>query len=200
MIAYHFCFDLRFYRVVAWDFEHDPFWLVARTLIAGTFLMVAGVGLVLADRAGSPPAHFWKRFGIIAACALAVSVGSYLVFPRTFIYFGVLHCIAIASVLAWPLVRHPVARARRRRRSSSSPGLLFSNTAFNDRLMSSIGFMTYKPPTEDYVPLFPWAGAMLIGIGVGHALVRTQFRPLAAARRSHRDGSAGRAATASPST
>ena len=46
--------------------------------------------------------------------------------------------------------------------------------------------MTYKPPTEDYVPLFPWAGAMLIGIGVGHALVRTQFRalaPLAAAPR-----------------
>ncbi len=107
MIAYHFCFDLRFYRVVAWDFEHGPFWLLARTLIAGTFLLVAGVGLVLADRAGSPPAHFWKRFGIIAACALAVSVGSYLVFPQTFIYFGVLHCIAIASVLAWPLVRHP---------------------------------------------------------------------------------------------
>ena len=107
MIAYHFCFDLRFYRVVAWDFEHGPFWLLARTLIAGTFLMVAGVGLVLADRAGSPPAHFWKRFGMIAGCALAVSVGSYLVFPQTFIYFGILHCIAVASVLAWPLVRHP---------------------------------------------------------------------------------------------
>lgn len=178
MIAYHFCFDLRFYRVVAWDFEQGPFWLVARTLIAGTFLMVAGVGLVLADRAGSPPAHFWKRFGIIAACALAVSVGSYVVFPQTFIYFGVLHCIAIASVLAWPLVRHPVL-ALVAGLCVIAAGLLFSDTAFNDRLMSSIGFMTYKPPTEDYVPLFPWAGAMLIGIGVGHTLVRTQFRPLA---------------------
>ncbi len=178
MIAYHFCFDLRFYRVVAWDFEHDPFWLVARTLILGTFLLVAGVGLVLADRAGSPPAHFWKRFAVIAACALAVSVGSYLVFPRTFIYFGVLHCIAIASVLAWPLVRHP-SLALVIGVFVIATGLLFSDTAFNDRLMSSIGFMTYKPPTEDYVPLFPWAGAMLIGIGVGHALVRTQFRPLA---------------------
>ena len=107
MIAYHFSYDLRFYGVVAWDFEHGPFWLVTRTLIAGTFLMVAGVGLVLADRAGAPPSHFWKRFGVIAACALAVSIGSYIVFPRTFIYFGVLHCIAIASVLAWPLARHP---------------------------------------------------------------------------------------------
>ena len=178
MIAYHFCFDLRFYRVVAWDFEHGPFWLLARTLIAGTFLLVAGVGLVLADRAGSPPAHFWKRFGIIAGCALAVSVGSYLVFPQTFIYFGVLHCIAIASVLAWPLVRHPTL-ALVTGALVIAAGLLYSNAAFNDRLMSSIGFMTYKPPTEDYVPLFPWAGAMLIGIGAGHALLRLQFRPLA---------------------
>ncbi len=107
MIAYHFSYDLRFYRVVAWNFEHEPFWLVARTLIAGTFLIVAGIGLVLADRAGAPPAHFWKRVGVIAGCAVAVSLGSYLVFPRTFIYFGILHCIAVASLVAWPLVRHP---------------------------------------------------------------------------------------------
>ena len=177
MIAYHFCYDLRFYRVVAWNFEHDPFWLVARTLIAGTFLMVAGIGLVLADRAGATPAHFWKRVGVIAACALAVSVGSYLVFPRTFIYFGVLHCIAVASLLAWPLVRHP-AVALGAGILIIVAGLTYSDTAFNDRLMSMLGFMTFKPPTEDYVPLFPWAGAMLIGVAAGHALARTAFRPL----------------------
>ena len=178
MIAYHFSYDLRFYRVVTWNFEHDPFWLFARTLIAGTFLMVAGIGLVLADRAGAPPAHFWKRVGVIAACAVAVSVGSYLVFPRTFIYFGILHCIAVASLVAWPLVRYPWL--------SIGAGMLvvvagvtYSDPAFNDRLMSMLGFMTFKPPTEDYVPLFPWAGAMLIGVAAGHALVRTAFRPLA---------------------
>jgi len=178
MVAYHFCYDLRFYRVVAWDFEHGAFWLVARTLIAGTFIMVAGIGLVLADRAGSPPTHFWKRFALIAGCAIAVSAGSYLVFPRTFIYFGVLHCIAVASVLAWPLVRRP-RLALAAGVVVIAAGMLYSNPAFNDRLMSSIGFMTFKPPTEDYVPLFPWAGAMLIGIGVGHALIRMGFRPLA---------------------
>jgi uncharacterized membrane protein len=178
MIAYHFSYDLRFYRIVAWNFEHDPFWLVARTLIAGTFLIVAGIGLVLADRASAPPAHFWKRVGLIAGCAVAVSLGSYLVFPRTFIYFGILHCIAVASLVAWPLVRHPWP--------SLGAGLLvivagltYSNPAFDDRLMSMVGFMTFKPPTEDYVPLFPWAGAMLIGVAVGHALISTAFRPIA---------------------
>jgi uncharacterized membrane protein len=178
MIAYHFAFDLRFYGVVAWDFEHGPFWLTARTLIAGTFLAIAGVGLVLADRAGSPPAHFWKRVGVIAACALAASVGSYLIFPRTFIYFGILHCIAAASVLAWPLVRRP-RFALLAGIVVIGAGLLYSNVAFNDRLMSMLGFMTFKPPTEDYVPLFPWAGALLIGIAAGHWLAMMDFRPLA---------------------
>jgi len=39
--------------------------------------------------------------------------------------------------------------------------------------------MTYKPPTEDYVPLFPWAGVLFLGIPAGHALLRTQGRLLA---------------------
>ena len=32
--------------------------------------------------------------------------------------------------------------------------------------------MTHKPATEDYVPLFPWTGVLLIGIPLGHALAR----------------------------
>ena len=70
-------------------------------------MTLVGVSLVLADVAGTSPAKFWKRIGLIVACALAASIGSYLVFPRTYIYFGILHCIAVASVLAWPLVRLP---------------------------------------------------------------------------------------------
>jgi uncharacterized membrane protein len=178
MIAYHFSYDLRFYRIVSWDFEHDAFWLVARTLIAGTFLVVAGIGLVLADRAGAPQAHFWKRVGVIAGCALAVSVGSYLVFPRTFIYFGILHCIAVASLIAWPLVRRP-RLALCAGIIVIVAGLMYSDPAFNDRLMSMLGFMTFKPPTEDYVPLFPWAGAVLLGVAAGHALVASSFGLLA---------------------
>jgi len=49
MIAYHFCFDLRYFGVIRADFEHDPFWLGARTIILSSFLLLAGVSLVLAD-------------------------------------------------------------------------------------------------------------------------------------------------------
>src|SRR5262249_20382606 len=70
MFVYHFAFDLRFYRVFAADFEHDPFWLGFRALIVTSFLLLVGVSLVLAERRGASVAHFWKRVGVIAACAL----------------------------------------------------------------------------------------------------------------------------------
>ena len=53
MVVYHFAFDLRFYRVIAADFEHDPFWLGFRALIVTSFLLLVGVSLVLADRRGA---------------------------------------------------------------------------------------------------------------------------------------------------
>jgi len=177
MFVYHFAFDLRLYGVIAANFEHDPFWLGFRALIVSSFMALVGVSLVLADRAGVTAAQFWKRVGVIAACALAASAGSWFVFPRTFIYFGILHCIAAASVLAWPLVRRP--------RLALSigivvvvGGLLYADATFDARALSWMGFTTTKPATEDYVPLAPWAGIAFIGIALGDALARRGFRPL----------------------
>ena len=73
MVAYHFSFDLRYFGLTQWDFYRDPFWLNARTVILSSFLLIAGVSLVLAERARTSPARFWRHVGIIAACALAVS-------------------------------------------------------------------------------------------------------------------------------
>ena len=38
--------------------------------------------------------------------------------------------------------------------------------------------MTHKPATQDYVPLFPWAGVVLVGIAGGAWLVSHELRPL----------------------
>ena len=183
MFVYHFCFDLRFYRVTSWDFEHDPFWLGFRALIVASFMVLVGASLVLALRARATPAHFWKRIGVIAACAVAASLGSYVVFPRTFIYFGILHCIAVASILAWPLARRP-AIALVVGVIVIVAGLTLQSPAFDARGLSWLGFTTMKPATEDYVPLAPWAGIVFVGIALGQLLARAQFSPLARLARS----------------
>ena len=178
MIVYHFCFDLRYFGVARFDFEHDPAWLAARATILSSFLLIAGVSGVLADRQASPLAHWLRHVGIIAGAALLVTAGSYLLFPRTFIWFGVLHAIAIALLLAKPLFARPRLAAITGV-AMIVAGTTYANAAFDNRILGFVGFMTTKPATEDYVPLFPWMGVLLLGVALGHELVRTRFAALA---------------------
>lgn len=162
MIVYHFSFDLRHFGLLAADFEHDPFWLGARALILGTFMALVGVSLVLAERAGASAASFWRRLGAIAAGAGAVSLASFVVFPQSFITFGVLHCIAVATLLCRPLVTKP-GLALALGVAMIGVGNLVSHPVFDAPALSFIGLRTSKPLAEDFVPLLPWAGVTLLG-------------------------------------
>jgi uncharacterized membrane protein len=183
MVAYHFAFDLTLFRLARIDFEHDPFWLAARAAIVTTFMGLVGISLVLAHRHRVPAAQRWRRVAVIAACALAVSAASYAMFPRTWISFGILHAIAVASVVAWPLVARP-GLALALGIGVIAAGLALAHPAFDAPSLRWIGFATRPPPTEDYAPLFPWLGVTLVGIAAGHALATRDFRPLGALARA----------------
>ena len=178
MVVYHFAFDLAWFRVTAQNFYRDPFWLHSRTAILSSFLLLAGVSLVLAQRAPHSRDRYWMHVGRIAACALAVTAGSYVMFPRSFIWFGVLHAIAASLVLIRPLAQRPWI-ALGLGIAVVLAGNLFASPWLDSRALGWIGFMTGRPITEDYVPLFPWTGVMLIGIAAGHALARHDFAPVA---------------------
>lgn len=178
MFIYHFAFDLRFFHVLHADFEHDLSWLSFRAVIVITFMSLVGISIVLADHAGSRTSRFMRRVAVIALAAIAVTLGSWWVFPSSFIYFGILHCIALTSLLAWPLRRAPLT-ALALGILVLIVGLAWSSPIFDARAWSWLGFVTHKPVTEDYVPLAPWSAATFIGIALGHALSRAHFRALA---------------------
>ncbi len=182
MVAYHFCFDLQYFGVTQWDFYQDPVWLNARTMILSSFLLIAGMSMVLADRGLASHLRFWRHVGIIGACAVVISIASYAQFRESWIWFGVLHAIFMSLILARPLVRRP-AMALIIGAIVIVAGNLFTHPLFDGRALGWLGFMTAKPHTEDYVPLFPWTGMLLLGIAGGHALVRTEFRPIAFAEK-----------------
>lgn len=169
MIAYHFCFDLTYYRVLHIDFNHAPFWLAARAVIVSLFLGLVGVSLHLATRHGLNSQRYLRRLLALLACAGLVSLASYEMFPRSFIYFGILHHIAVASVLGLAFTRLYWSNLWLGC-GIIAAGLLYHDAVFDSRLLGSIGFMTYKPLTEDYVPLAPWFGVVLIGMFVGKAV------------------------------
>jgi uncharacterized membrane protein len=188
MIAYHFCFDLTFYGWAHWPMLDDARWIAWRSTIVGCFVFMVGVSLALRDArerergAGWFDRGFVRRWAQIAGAALLVTAGSAALFPKTFIYFGVLHFVAVALWLCrraprlggWAIAAGCVVTVI---------GLLVSSPAFDPKAIDWIGFAAEKPLTEDYVPLFPWLGVVMVGCGVGALWGRRGFRlsPAAAA-------------------
>jgi len=177
MIVYHAAFDLNWFRMISADFNHDRFWLSFRDLIVSSFLLLVGVSLVLASRAGISPKRFWNRIALVGACAILVTVGSYVTFPKSFITFGILHCIVVSSILGWPLVRFPRA-ALMVGVVVIVAGVAIGVPLFDLPWLNWVGLMTHKPATEDYVPLLPWLGVVLVGISIGWWLLERRMHDL----------------------
>lgn len=183
MLVYHAAFDLDWFHVIHADLNNEPLWLVFRGIIVSLFLSLVGVSLVLAQRAHRGSRAFWRRIALIAGSALLVSVASYVTFPQSFIIFGILHCIAISSLLAQPLVARPGV-ALIAGIAIIAVGNVVRLPLFDAPWLNWIGLMTHKPATEDYVPLLPWLGVVLVGIAAGHWLLARGRRALAALDRA----------------
>jgi uncharacterized membrane protein len=172
MALFHFCFDLNHFGLLSpqQNFYVDPFWTQQRAAIVSLFLFTAGLAQAVALESGQPWPRFWRRWTQIAACAMLVSAGSALMFPRSWISFGILHGIALMLIVTrwaaplrvwlWPL------------------GLLLvllpqwlQHPWFDTRWTNWIGLVTRKPVTEDYAPLLPWLGVMLWGLACGQWLL-----------------------------
>ena len=111
---------------------------------------------------------------------MLVTAGSFVMFPHSFIYFGVLHGMAVMLIVArltagwgrwlWlaglvavvlpPLAQHALNGPW----SESAPW-------FNGRSLNWLGLVGRKPFTEDYVPVLPWLGVMWWGLASGQWLL-----------------------------
>jgi len=171
MVVFHFCFDIAYFGLAEFDFYHDVFWLNARTFILGSFLLLVGVSLILANEKGVKLKRVLKRLGIIAGAALLVSLSTWVMFAERMVFFGVLHCIAAASVIGllflragWLNLLFGIALI--------GLAVSYQSTWFDVPGRRWIGLMTHKPLTEDYVPLLPWFGVVLVGMAFGPVLKR----------------------------
>ncbi|HVY21380.1 MAG TPA: heparan-alpha-glucosaminide N-acetyltransferase [Bauldia sp.] len=185
MVVYHTAFDLAGNGLIATDVATDIHWKVFARTIAGTFLALVGIGLVLASRNGLNWRAYLRRLAFIAGGAALVSIATFWFDRTTFVFFGILHEIALASVLALPFLWAPVwltalAAAALIVAPLGSPLALsfawgpiaftlapLASPVFDQPWLWWVGLSTVTPVTIDYVPVFPWFGVVLAGVVLG---------------------------------
>ena len=185
MTVFHFSFDLNHFGFWTQDFYRDLFWTTQRTLILSLFLFCAGLGQAIAQVQGQSWPRFARRWAQIAGCALLVSAGSWLMYPQSFIYFGVLHGMAVMLLIvrltahwgAWLWLWGALAIAIKFIYVYSINTLAAGHLIeiMNSPMLNWLGLVTRNPVTEDYVPLLPWLGVMWWGVAAGSWL--TRYRP-----------------------
>ncbi|MCV3737494.1 DUF1624 domain-containing protein [Rhizobium sp. TRM96647] len=164
MAIYHFSWDLDYFGYIAPGTAATGGFRIFARLIAGSFIFLAGFGLVLGHRPAIRWRPFWIRMAKIVLAALAITVATYFIFPSSFIFFGILHLIAAASLLGLPFLRLPVAIVLLCSAAAFAAPHLLRSPVFDHPMLWWIGLSLTPPRSNDYVPLLPWFGAFLLGM------------------------------------
>lgn len=164
MGVFHLTFDLEMFGLIAPGTVVQAGWMLFARLVAGSFVFLAGVSLVLWDQGGANKRAFWRGTGVVALAALAISGATMVAMPEAFVFFGVLHVIVACRVLGlgarhlpvWALVALAVV--------VFAASYALRLPAFDTRWLAWIGFAETPPFSIDFLPLFPWLAPFLAGM------------------------------------
>lgn len=166
MATYHFSWDLEFFGYIEPGTVGTGAFKIYARLIAGSFLFLAGVSLVLGHYPVIRARSFAIRFAKIAAAALAITGVTWFAFPDSFIFFGILHSIAAASVIGLVFLRLPVLLTLAAAAAAFAAPLYLRSPVFSTPALWWVGLSATLPRSNDYVPLLPWLAPFLAGIAV----------------------------------
>lgn len=163
MIIFHFSYDMTILGFVDWDFSQG-FWWVFPRVIAFTFLYCVGASLNYVHRPEIRWDNLKSRTIKIGLGAILVSIGTYFLFPRQWVFFGTLHCILVGSILGALLVNH----------RKLAFGMMLTIMLGQYVLGLDIQWVSsiIQKPSMDFIPIYPWFWAILLGITLNPILAR----------------------------
>lgn len=184
MALFHLNWDLAYLHWRQTGPADSPAWMMFGNLVAGTFLCLSGVGLVLAERSGRRSAL--RRLALIAAAALAITAVTGWLFPQDYIFFGILHCIAVTNLIALPFLDASLPVLVGVAALAAVAPRLLSSARFDGSWGWWSGLSQALPRTLDYRPVLPWLGAVLLGVALARVLFREPpyWQPKAALARA----------------
>ncbi|MEM8751236.1 MAG: heparan-alpha-glucosaminide N-acetyltransferase [Pseudomonadota bacterium] len=183
MTIYHFTWDLEFFGwLLPATATTTPLLEFARA-IAFSFLFLVGISLVLAHQKRNDDGSliiqirwraFWIRFVQIAAAAAIITTVTWLAFPGGTIFFGILHAIALFSLVGLLFLRLRWFVTLCAAIAVFAIGQTFSHDIFTHPAFFWAGLATTPPVSNDYVPMFPWMAATLLGIALAQLLTQLE--------------------------
>lgn len=181
MTVFHFAYDLMLFDLQEPGYANQFHWKYLAKSVATTFLLLTGASLYLAHVERIRWRGWYRRFVKIVAGALAITVVTRLAIPESFVFFGILHIIAFASLVGLVFVRLPWWIS-----VASGLAILVINSTVHLELLNApfwhwAGLSEVTPASIDYFPVFPWLAPALLGIGAARLLhQRELFHVLAA--------------------
>ncbi|KXI29062.1 heparan-alpha-glucosaminide N-acetyltransferase [Paraglaciecola hydrolytica] len=166
MIVFHFGYDLTVFGYTDYDTNIDMEWRVFRAVIVSGFLLAVGMSAYLAYYN-----HINKRkLGLnllkLLLVSLGISLSSYLMYPEHWVYFGIIHFIAVALPLSLVFIQRP--------NFSLLLAVVILIGYFSDTLTLtqpwqwSVKHWGIPVHTVDLVSLTPWFALVLFGIFIIH--------------------------------
>jgi len=170
MIVYHASYVAVMYKLLALDIYSGFWWVFPRAIAAG-FVSLAGWNLAGKKARGTPFSGFARRAGLLALIAFVISAATWIALGKNFVFFGVIHLIAVATILAYPLLGKPVLSAVAGV-ACLIAGLVLGQYRFDFPWLAWLGFRPRGVYPSDYLPLLPWFAWAAFGAAAGDAAAR----------------------------
>jgi len=163
MMIYHFSFDLDHFDFIQVEMNSNLLWRCFRYTIISLFLFTMGISLALTHAKRICWPCIKKRTLLLGIFSILVSIASYTQFPQSWIYFGILHFILVASWLGLLFIGRPWL--------AFITAIIILVGFYLGWLHSHALFALLQRPlhlpigyTEDVVRVFPWFSLVLLGI------------------------------------
>jgi uncharacterized membrane protein len=182
MITYHFIFDLNYFRFTSTNLNSLPVLLFLYP-VSTSFLLLVGISLTLSYSRvkhtltkNQLKVKYFKRGSSIFGLGLLITLVTWVYPHNGFIIFGVLHCIGLSILLAYPFIRARLSALLIGLLCIGIGVVLRISVTVNFPWLLWLGFVPTQFYTLDYFPLLPWFGVVLIGIFLGNSLYQNNTR------------------------
>jgi uncharacterized membrane protein len=166
MVVFHFARDLEVFGFLQQATTLEDAWPHFARLVAGSFLFLAGVSIVLAPGDGIRLTSYLMRLPHLVAAAAIVCLATLHGMPDAFVFLGVLHSIALASLIGLLFLRPPAMLTLGVAAFIFLLPMVFRSAVFDAPWLLWTGLAERAPRSLDFEPVFPWLASFLMGMSI----------------------------------